>query len=609
MKHLKIKINNLEFDGSAILKNIDFVLNKADRVAIVGQNWAWKTTLLKVLTWEITNYDWNIDNIWNLTLWYLRQIHSIDETKLVKQELKEAFVDVIKLEKELDEIEKEMANIEENTLCHSELVSESLTSWWILKSNIVKDPEINSGWHNPNMQLIETYTSLLEQFNNIWWNDYWNKVHNVASWIWILDLLDKKLNEVSWWQRTKIALAKVLLENPDILFLDEPTNFIDMWSVEWLENFLQNKWKNGYVIISHDREFLDKTCDKTYEVQPARWITYYFTNYTGYLEERERIEKKKLENYKREQEFIEKEERLIDRFRAWSRAGWAKSREKSLEKREKVDSPYIPFRPRFFFNFTWELPEKVLFFKECFIWRKEPLFFINEVALFKGQRIWIVWENGVWKSTFLKTIIWQLDVLDWTYNKWKWVVIWYYSQLHEELNKDKTIRENFQTHWINYPDEYLIWLLKKYLFEKEDLDKKVNDLSGWQISKLLFAIIWQKEYNLLVLDEPTNHLDYDTREELEKALKDFKWAILFISHDRYFVNKLATNIWFITNNELSVSYWNYEDYRFKIEHNLNMDLSLFNEEDELNLVLQEKLGENEFKRVKKKFAERRKRRK
>jgi ATP-binding cassette subfamily F protein 3 len=223
------------------------------------------------------------------------------------------------------------------------------------------------------------------------------------------------------------------------------------------------------------------------------------------------------------------------------------------------------------------------------------------VILYKKQRIWIVGENGVWKSTFLKTIIWQLDVLDWNFNKWKWVIIWYYSQLHEELDKNKTIRENFMKHWINYPDEHLIGLLKRYLFEKDDLDRKVLELSWWQISKLLFAILWQKEYNLLVLDEPTNHLDYDTREELEKALKEFNWSILFISHDRYFVNKLATNIWFIKDNELSVSYWNYEDYKFKLKHNLEMDMDLFNQEDELNLVLQEKLWEKEFKRVQGKF--------
>ena len=170
------------------------------------------------------------------------------------------------------------------------------------------------------------------------------------------------------------------------------------------------------------------------------------------------------------------------------------------------------------------------------------------------------------------------------------------------INKNLTLRDNFIKQWINYPDEHLIWLIKHYLFEKTDLDKKISDLSWGQTSKLLFAILWQKSSNLLILDEPTNHLDYDTRESLEFALKQYEWSILFISHDRYFVNKLATNIWFITNNELSISYWNYEDYRFKLEHNIEMDINIFNEEAELNLVLEEKLWEKEFKKMKNKFS-------
>lgn len=565
-KHLKIKIDSLEFNWETIIKDIDLTLNESDKISIVWPNWAWKTTFLKILTWEIKNFNWRIDNVWNLTLWYLHQIYSDNEEKLVKEELKEAFVDIISLEEKLDNAER----------------------------NMNSQPE--------NIDFIEEYTSLLEQFNNIWWHEYKNKIHWVANWIWILELLDKKLSEVSWWERTKIALAKVLLESPNILFLDEPTNFIDMSSVEWLESFLQNKWKWWYVIISHDREFLDKTCNKTYEIQPARGITYYHTNYSNYLVERKKIEEKKIENYKREQEFIAKEEKLINRFRAWSRAWWAKSREKSLEKMEKLEAPYIPKKPNFIFNYSGDLPEKVLYFKEVFIWRKEPLFFISEQHLYKKQRIWIVWENWVWKSTFLKTILNQIDVLDWLYTKWKAVKIWYYSQMHEELDKEKTVRDNFIKQWFNFPDQQLISILSRYLFDKTVLDKKVSELSWWQTSKLLFAILWQKECNLLILDEPTNHLDYDTREALEEELKAFKWSILFISHDRYFVNKLATNIWFINDWELSVSYWNYEDYKFKLEHNIEMDVAVFDEEAELNMVLEEKLWEKQFKKLKDKFS-------
>jgi len=571
MKHLKIKIDKLEFQDKEVLKNIEFTLNENDKIAIVWPNWVGKTSFFKLLIWENKNFDWYIENVWNLSLWYLNQIYSDNEEKTVKEELKQAFTEVLKMDKKIKEIEEKM-------------------------------------WEQPeNMDLIDEYTSLLEQFNNIWWNELDNKIHGVANGMWLLDLLDKKLVEVSWWQRTKIALAKILLQSPDILFLDEPTNFIDIAWVEWLESYLKNKWKWGYVIISHDREFLDKTCNKTYEIQGNLWIEFYHTNYSWYVLERERREKKKMQDWERQAEYIKKQEQLINRFRAGSRAWWAKSREKMIDKMEKLEKPYIPRKPKFFFEEYKESSEKMLIFKEVFIGRKEPLFYISDATLFKWQRIWIVWENGVWKSTLLKTIMWQIPVLDWYFNKWKTTKIVYYSQLHEELDKDKTVRENFMKFWLEYPDEHLIWFLKHYLFEKTDLDKKVSDLSWWQTSKLLFAILWQTPSNLLILDEPTNHLDYDTREALEEALNKYSWTILFISHDRYFVNKLATNIWFIENEELSISYWNYEDYRFKLENWIDMDFNLFDEEAELNLVLEEKLSDRQIKRMKNKFWDSKKR--
>ncbi len=243
MKHLKIKINKLEFSWETILKDINFTLNKTDKISIVWPNGSGKTTLMKILTSEkYKKYDWFVENVWNLSLGYLHQIYSDNENKLVKQELREAFEDELKLEKQIKQIEQQMNKEENNTDKNY-----SSLSW---QGERIQDRGLN------NEDLIEKYTELLEQFNNIWWYDIDNKIHQVANGMKILDLLEKKLTEVSWWERTKIALAKILLKSPDILFLDEPTNFIDISSVEWLESYLQNKWNGWYVIISHDREFL-----------------------------------------------------------------------------------------------------------------------------------------------------------------------------------------------------------------------------------------------------------------------------------------------------------------------------------------------------------------
>jgi len=562
MNHLKIKIEKLEFQWELILKDIELTINQNDKISIVGPNWSGKTSFMRLLVWEIQNYDGFIENVWGMSLGYLHQVYSDNENKTIREELSEAFSQIKTMQRELSELEESM-------------------------------------WDNH--ELIEKYTDMLDQFNNIWGYDYENKIHGVSSWIGILELLDKKLTEISWGQRTKVALAKVLLQSPDILFLDEPTNFIDMSSVEWLESYLQNKWNGWYVIISHDREFLDKTCDKTLEIQPKRPATMYHCDYTKYVSEREKIEKIRTHDWERQQEYIAKQEQLINRFRAWSRAGWAKSREKMMEKMEKLKKPFIPKKPKFFFEYCWESPEKLAVYTEAFIGRTDSLFFIQDITLHKWMRVWVVWENWVGKSTFIKTLLWQIPLLDGYQSIWKSTEILYYSQMHEELYRDLSMRDNFHKHGIVYPDEHLIWLIKHYLFEKSDLDKKVSELSWGQTSKLLFAILGQKKSNLLVFDEPTNHLDYDTRESLEESLKKYSGTILFISHDRYFVNKLATHVWFINDGELSVSYWNYEDYRFKIEHKLDMDMHLFDEEAQLNLVLEEKLGEKQLKKLKDKF--------
>jgi len=565
MKHLRIKINKYEIDGEIILKDIDFIFNENDKISLVWWNWAWKTTLMKILSGEIKDFDWIIENIWNVNIWYLSQIFDNNEKITVKEEIKSWFKRIIEVEKQLQEIENKMIN-------------------------------------NNSNDIIEKYSQLIEVFNNIWWYNYENIIHNISSWLWVNHLLNKKLNEISGWERTKVALCKILVEEPDILLLDEPTNFIDMTWVEWLESYLQNKWGRWYLIISHDREFLDKTCKKTFELLPVRPLNFYHCNYSKYIEEREKIWDKQIKEWEMQQDFIKKEQNLINRFRAWSRASFAASREKALERLEKIEKPYIPKTPKFFFDYLDESPNKLLYFKEVFIWRQEPLFYINEISLHHKDRIWIVWENWVWKSTFLKTIMWEIEELDWIMTKWKWMKIVYYSQMHEELDLEKTIRENFLKFNISLTQEQLIWYLKYYLLDRELINKSVKYLSGWQRSKLLFAILWQIEANLLILDEPTNHLDYDAKEELEKAILNYKWTVLFISHDRYFVNKVATHLWIIKNNELVLNYWNYEDYRYKTEHNIDINMNLFDESAEMDMVLMEKLWEKEAKRIKQKYS-------
>lgn len=557
------------------MRDTSLIINHDDRIAVVWGNGAGKTTFMKVVTGERTladeegekfmgRFDGSVDNTGGLTLGYLAQIHFDFEEKTVFEELRNAFPRVLQAEIELDSAEVGMND--------------------------------EGG--------VERYTEAIERFKAVWGYDYEREIDRVARGIGIFPLLHSKLKEVSGGQRTKIALAKILLLKPDFLLLDEPTNFIDMGSVEWLEKYLQETWKGGYLIISHDREFLDATCTKVYDVVKGRPIVEYVGNYSDYVYEKRKLEEKLLEEYDRHIELIKSEKALINRFRAGSRAGFAKSREKMLDRLEEPEKPFIPSRPKFRFEFSERPGEKILEFKEAFIGRKDPLFFIGEVVMYEKMRVGIVGENGVGKSTLIKTILWDIPLLDGYFSKNKALQVAYYSQMHEELDMESTVYQNFEKAGFSFTRERLASILGNFAFEYADVDRKVRDFSGGQVSKILFAMIGLRPSNLLILDEPTNHLDYDSREALEKTLKEYPGSILFISHDRYFVNKVSSHLWIIEDNELTLSYGNYADYRLKKDRGISYDVSLWNDEGELDLVLEEKLGKAEAKRIKEKFGKR-----
>lgn len=566
MRHLNIHIEHYEVDGNIILGPISLVLNEHDRIAIVGANGIGKSTLLKILSSEIRDFQGTIENIGSLTLGYLEQIHFLDESLTVREDLANAFTEVRTLEGRLHVLEEEM----------------SLTGAY------------------------EEYTELLERFQAIDGYTYMHTVERVARGIGIFHLLDHTLAEVSGGERTKVALAKVLLSRPDFLLLDEPTNFIDLSSVEWLEHYLEENWKWWYVIVSHDRAFLDTTCTSVIEVLWGAGVESYVGNYSAYVDEKEKRYARAMKLYDEQMLHIENEKTLINRFRAGSRAGFAKSRERALEKIDRVAKPTDHDTIHFTFPLWNHSSEKVIHLEDVFIGRREPLFYIRDVTLHRGERVGLLGENGVGKSTFIKTILERIPVLEWTMTLGKGVEIAYYSQMHEELISEKTMLENFHACGLPFSRERIAHILGNYGFTYSDIDTRVHDLSGWERSKLLFALLSQKESNFLVFDEPTNHLDYTSREALEKALLAYEGTLLFISHDRYFVNKVASLLWIVEESELIVSYGNYDDYRYKKEHGISLDMSLFDASGELDLTLEEQLWPTEARRIREKFGRKRK---
>lgn len=587
MNHLNINIDTFERDGEVIIGNIHTIINASDRIALIGPNGIGKSTLMKIVSWVITEYTGSIENIWGITLGYLEQIHFMDETTSIRDELKDAFSEIRELEDTIKREEERMSETGE----------------------------------------YDAYTDALERYKFLGGYTYENEVERVARGIGIFHLLEKKLSEVSGGERTKIGLAKILLSKPNFLLLDEPTNFIDLTSVEWLEKYLCETWKWWYLIVSHDREFLDETCTHVIEVIGKNGITHYAGNYSDSVIEKKKQLEKSLKLYDEQQTMLESEKELINRFRAGSRAGFAKSREKQLEKVELLEKPTIREWVKFQFPFDKHGPETLIKMEDAFIGRKEPLFYIRHAILNKWDRIGIVGENWVWKSTLIKTLLGDIKALEWYVHIHENARILYFSQLHESLDTEKTIYENFHLHGLDYTKERVGWVIGTYGFDYFDTEKRVQNLSGWERSRLLFCILgqnpsaWKKqvdEYgnlipwydtsNILILDEPTNHLDYETREALEQAIRWYPGSILFISHDRYFVNKVSSHLWIIEDGELMISYGNYDDYRYKREKWISLDMSLFDAEGELDLVLEEKLWVVEARRIKEKFARKKKRR-
>lgn len=575
MNHLNININTFERDGETIIGNIHTIINQNDRLALIGPNGVGKSTLMRIISGQISDYDGNIENIGGITLGYLEQIHFMDENKTIRDELRDAFEEIRQLEKTIAIEEIQMSETGE----------------------------------------FVAYTEALERYKLIGGYTYENEVERVARGIGIFHLLEKPLSEVSGGERTKIALAKILLSRPEFLLLDEPTNFIDLTSVEWLENYLEHTWKWGYLIVSHDREFLDRTCNITLEVLGKNGINTYSWDYTYSVEERRKLRNLQDKKYEEQQIMIESEKKLINRFRAGSRAGFAKSRERQLEKVEILEKVETQIGVNFIFSYDKHWPETLIKIEDAFIGRREPLFYIRSVTMTKWERVWIVWENWVWKSTFIKTILGEMKSLEWYLHVHENARILYFSQLHETLDTQKSIYDNFILHGLPYARERVGSIISTYWFTFHDTGKLVGNLSGWERSRLLFALLSQNSLawkqwefsdnsNLLILDEPTNHLDADTRESLERAIREYPGSMLFISHDRYFVNKLAEKLWIIEDGELIISYGNYEDYRYKRERGIDLDMSLFNADGEMDLVLEEKLWVVEARRIREKFARR-----
>lgn len=503
------------FGAEEILNNIRLEIQDNDRIAIVGRNGAGKSTLLKIMAGEMTHDAGELFKPKDLTTGYLSQHTALDSQQTIWQEMLEVFADLLSQEQELRALERQMAE------------SASLST---------ADYE----------KLLQQYDSLQQAFQAGGGYNYQAEIKTVLSGLNFHEFDNETpINELSGGQKTRLALGKLLLKKPQLLILDEPTNHLDIDTLTWLENYL-NSYPGAVAIVSHDRYFLDKTVSIVYEISRHQTRKYHGT-YSKFLEQKALDYERQLKAYEKQQTEMKRMEDFVQKNIARaSTTKRAQSRRKQLEKMEEIEKPLgDEASASFSFQIDKRSGNDVLKIERLafrYAEEQDPLFQNVSLDVNRGERIALIGPNGVGKTTFLKAILGRLTPEQGHIQPGTNVRIGYYDQEQANLTSSKTILQEL---WDEYPEvneKDIRTVLGNFLFSGDDVLKLVHTLSGGEKARLALAKLMMQKANLLILDEPTNHLDIDSKEVLEAALADFPGTIIFVSHDRYFINKITDQI-------------------------------------------------------------------
>lgn len=540
----------LEISLSKIVKNYGFkrVLDefsldilKGERIALIGANGSGKSTLFKIICGieDIDAGTVTISN--NVSIGMLEQIPTYKKENItVREILTQGFSEIYKIEENLRRLEERMCNCTENEL-----------------EKILKD-----------------YSRLQEKYESLGGYDINTKVSKICNGFKINEeMLDKEFNTLSGGEKSIVAFASLMINNPSILLLDEPTNHLDIDTLEWLEKYLKNY--NGTVLISsHDRYFLDKVTTKTVLIERGKEEIFH-GNYSYYLEENERRIISEFEDYKNQEKKIEAMKQQIKKLREWGERGdnprffrRAICIERKLEKLELLDKPLAKKELPLDFEIKYRSGKESLVVKDLDISIGENKLLNNINFTIKyGDRVCLMGKNGTGKSTLIKKVLANINNNNEKIKLGSNVLIGYIPQEIKFDNENITVLEEARKVF-DGTETILRSVLSKFLFYGDNIHKRVGSLSGGEKVRLKLFELIQKKANFLILDEPTNHIDIDTKEMLEEALKEYKGTILFISHDRYFINKLANKILYIENKEIKEYVGNY-DYYHEIKNKQN----------------------------------------
>ncbi|KGR87377.1 ABC-F family ATP-binding cassette domain-containing protein [Lysinibacillus odysseyi] len=517
-----LQVNQLykSFVTDEILSGVKLEVQHRDRVALVGRNGAGKSTLLKIIAGQMSYDSGEIIIPKDVKVGYLEQHAGIDSELSIWDEMMTIFGSLHKMEQALRKLEQQMADpaIYENAEAYTRVMSEY--------------DQLQYGFKEAGGYQYEADTRSVLHGMQFYPEDY-----------------EKPIRSLSGGQRTRLALAKLLLSKPDLLILDEPTNHLDIETLSWLEGYLKG-YDGAILIVSHDRYFLDQVVSIVYEVSRTR-VTKYTGNYSAYLDEKAKNYERDIKMYERQQDEKAKLEAFIQKNIARaSTTKMAQSRRKMLERTDWMDSPDSDEKSASFgFMIERQSGNDVLSIDDLAVgYTGKEISHDISMRIFREDRIALVGPNGVGKSTLLKTVVKDLAALRGEIRYGTNVQIGYYDQEQAKLNSNKTVLAELWDEWPLMNEKDIRTVLGNFLFSGDDVTKPVTSLSGGEKARLALAKLMMQKCNFLVLDEPTNHLDLDSKEVLENALIGYPGTLLFVSHDRYFINRIATKVVELSNN-------------------------------------------------------------
>ncbi|HRX14451.1 MAG TPA: ABC-F family ATP-binding cassette domain-containing protein [Eubacteriales bacterium] len=526
-----IQITNGTFfyNEKKVFEDVSLQINENDKIGFVGRNGEGKTTLIHALIKDYALRDGEVSHKSNLRIGYLKQNSGLDSDKTVYDEMNSVFAEVHEAERAMRQLENEISVLDHNS---------------------------------------EEYRQKLNRYNakNAFFeaNDGYNievKIKTILNGMGFTDRYNQVINTMSGGEKTRLAICRLLLTQPELLIMDEPTNHLDFTTLQWLEGYLAS-YKGALLLVSHDRYFLDKLVNKIWEIENFT-VTEFTGNYSKFKQLKEAALLRSQQEYERQQNkiasMLDYAQRNIARA---STSNSAKSRLKQVANMEKIDKPYVERRvPRF--DFTFETPslKTPITVKNLTLKGGERLL-LEDVSLeiTRGDKVALIGPNGAGKSTFIKKVVKAVNDDYASVRLCQGVVLAYYDQENLNFNPEDTVLQAVWEKHYRLTQTYVRKVLAQALLSQEDIDKKVRQLSGGERAKLGLAMMVIEKGNTLVMDEPTNHLDLTSRESLEESLADFSGTVLFVSHDRYFINKIATKIVEIENKKFNVYKGNFDDY-------------------------------------------------